>query len=141
MLGVTDIDNQGIAGLEQQYQQALTGRPGQLVVEQDPAGREIPQGERSYVPPERGDDLVLTLDRALQYKVEQELEHAVRDTQSKAGSMIVLDLQTGDVLAMATVLGAAEQGNEPARPTAPPARPRRRSATAPSPTPTSPARS
>jgi cell division protein FtsI (penicillin-binding protein 3) len=113
VLGVTDIDNRGIAGLEVEYEDALTGTPGELVVEQDPAGREIPQGQRSYVPPERGDDLVLTLDRALQYKVEQELTSAVRDTQSKAGSMIVMDLQTGDILAMATVLAPAEQGTAP----------------------------
>jgi cell division protein FtsI (penicillin-binding protein 3) len=109
LIGLTDIDNRGIAGLEVEYEDALTGTPGELVVEQDPDGREIPQGEREYVPPQRGDDLVLTIDRALQYKVEQELLRQVRDTQAKAASMVVMDVVTGDVLAMATILGPAEQ--------------------------------
>src|SRR5439155_20009793 len=60
VLGSVGTDNQGLAGLEVAYERSLAGQPGELVVEQDPEGRRIPQGWTSFRPAVRGSDLVLT---------------------------------------------------------------------------------
>lgn len=117
VLGFTGLDNDGLSGLERAYENTLRGRPGQLVAENDPGGREIPATERRDVPAQRGGDLVLTLDQSLQYEVEQRLTEQVGSTRAKGGMAIVADVQTGDVLAMATVDGA--DGKAPAHPAPP----------------------
>lgn len=114
ILGFTGLDNGGQSGLEHAYDDTLRGRPGHLVAENDPSGREIPATERRAVPAQRGGDLVLTVDQSLQYEVEQRLTEQVGATQAKGGMAIVVDVQTGDVLAMATVEGA--NGRIPAHP-------------------------
>ena len=81
MLGKVGLDNNGLAGLEQQFDRALVGRPGTLVVERDPAGRRIAAGHQRLEPSAPGDDLVLTLDRALQYETERLLSAADRVDQ------------------------------------------------------------
>src|SRR3546814_11158938 len=63
----------GITGLEAQYDDLLTGEPGELVIEKDPEGRTIPAGERQLARAQRGDDLVLTIDRSMQYETERAL--------------------------------------------------------------------
>src|SRR5690606_3981657 len=68
VLGQVGIDNEGLSGLELQYEDLLTGDPGELIVEKNPNGRTIPGGERELEPAARGDDLVLTLDRSMQYE-------------------------------------------------------------------------
>jgi stage V sporulation protein D (sporulation-specific penicillin-binding protein) len=78
VLGSVGLDNLGLSGLEVAYEKTLAGKPGEIVVEQDPSGREIPQGRESYRPSVRGHDLVLTLDQSLQYEVEQALVGARR---------------------------------------------------------------
>jgi cell division protein FtsI (penicillin-binding protein 3) len=92
----------GLAGLELEYDELLAGRAGEMVVEQDPAGRAIPQGERKLVPPVAGSDLVLTLDRDLQYQAQRALAAAVAANQAKGGSVVIMDPSTGEILAMAT---------------------------------------
>jgi cell division protein FtsI (penicillin-binding protein 3) len=103
VIGTTDSFGAGSSGLEKQYDGVLTGTPGQLIREQDSRGRTIPQGQHEIVPAQPGDDLVLTLDRTLQYFTEQQLLQRVRDTHAKGGMVVVLDTKTGDVLAMASV--------------------------------------
>ena len=122
VLGFVGTDNNGLGGLESAYEDTLTGRPGEIVVESDPQGREIPNGERRVVESERGSDLVLTIDQSLQYEAEQALIQGVTAAKAKGGMAIVVDVQTGDVLAMANVEGATAE--QPARP-APPSTPNR----------------
>jgi cell division protein FtsI (penicillin-binding protein 3) len=102
VVGFVGVDAVGLAGLELEYDELLAGRPGEMVVEQDPAGRPIPQGERKMVPPAAGADLVLTLDRDLQYQAQRALAAAVQANQAKGGSVVIMDPATGEILAMAT---------------------------------------
>ncbi|MEY2448490.1 MAG: hypothetical protein QOH79_1966 [Acidimicrobiaceae bacterium] len=103
VLGSVNIDNLGRAGLEQQYDTTLTGTPGQLVLEQDPSGRTIAEGEHHLTPAEPGDDLVLTLDTAMQFEVERALSEQIIKMGAKGGIAIVSNPKTGEILAMATM--------------------------------------
>jgi cell division protein FtsI (penicillin-binding protein 3) len=113
VVGSVGVDNLGLSGLEVAYEKILAGRPGEIVVEQDPQGREIPQGRESFRPSLRGHDLVLTLDQSLQYEVEQALVAEVAASTAKGGIAIVSDTRTGGILAMANVAG---DGGGAARP-------------------------
>ena len=73
ILGRVDIDNIGVSGIEGSYDARLTGVPGRLVRERDGEGRTIPVGRQSVEPALPGDDLVLTIDRSLQFATEQAL--------------------------------------------------------------------
>jgi cell division protein FtsI (penicillin-binding protein 3) len=109
VLGHVGTDGYGLDGLEYLYDDVLTGQPGEIVVEQDQQGRDIPGTERHRVEARRGSDLVLTIDRDLQYEVESSLLDQVVATAAKGGMAVVVDVPTGDVLAMATVEGATAQ--------------------------------
>jgi cell division protein FtsI (penicillin-binding protein 3) len=103
VLGSVNLDNLGRAGLEQQYDSTLTGTPGQLVLEQDPKGRTIAEGEHHLTPAQPGDDLVLTLDTAMQFEVERALSDQIVKMGAKGGIAIVSNPKTGEILAMATM--------------------------------------
>ena len=79
----------------------LTGKTGELVRERGQDGRTIPAGQHQLIPPTPGDDLVLTLDRNLQYVTEHLLVTQVESVQAKGGMVVVMDTASGDVLAMA----------------------------------------
>ncbi len=115
LLGFVGTDNNGLSGLETSYDKLLTGRPGELSVERDPQGREIPNGQRSVRPAERGSDLVLTIDQGMQYTTESALVDEVNLSNAKGGMAVIADVQTGDILAMASVDGPAN--GHPAVPT------------------------
>lgn len=101
-LGFVGIDGTGLAGLELEYQRQLAGRPGKRTVEVDPSGHIIPQGVNRDVPPVPGQDVVSTLDREIQYRVQQALAAAVKQNHAKGGTVIVMDPHTGDILALAS---------------------------------------
>lgn len=103
VLGFTDIDGQGLAGLELLHQQLLSGRPGELAIEQAPAGLTISSGLRELTPAEPGTDLVLTLDREIQAVAEEAAARAVEEREAVGASVVVLDVESGDVLGMANV--------------------------------------
>jgi cell division protein FtsI (penicillin-binding protein 3) len=105
VIGNVGIDNDGLGGLEVQYDKQLAGKPGQLTVEQDPDGRRIPQGYNRLEPAVRGSDLILSIDQSLQYELERALMDAVGAATAKGGLAIVEDTRTGSVLAMANVTG------------------------------------
>jgi cell division protein FtsI (penicillin-binding protein 3) len=117
LLGGVGIDNDGLAGLEVQYDKKLAGKPGELVVEQDPQGRRIPQGYSHLEPAVRGNDLILSLDQSLQYELERGLVDAVGAATAKGGLAIVEDTRTGSILAMANVTGDGAGGARPSSPT------------------------
>ena len=117
VLGFVDGSGKGAGGLEVGYDRLLAGTAGQLSAERDPSGREIPATERKLVPARAGSDLVLTLDRDLQYQVEQQLTTEVAAVQAKGGMAVIADVHSGDVLAAAVVDGA--RGAAPARPAGP----------------------
>ncbi|HSH22549.1 MAG TPA: penicillin-binding protein 2 [Acidimicrobiales bacterium] len=116
VLGDVDIDSRGLSGLERQYDERLSGETGKLLVEKGSDGRTIVAGEQRLEPATRGDDLVLTIDRSLQYHVEQALTAQVGKTGADGGTAVVMEPETGEILAMASV--GADRGQEPPRPTA-----------------------
>lgn len=108
ILGRTDVDGIGLSGLEAQYDEILTGEPGRIVVERGIAAAEgqrvtIPDGEYELIAPESGDSLVLTLDRTVQFEVENLLQQTVEESGAISGTAIVSRTATGEILAMSTV--------------------------------------
>lgn len=105
VVGRTDTDGVGTAGIEKAYDEQLTGTDGQRVREHDNQGRSIPGDEATTTEPIPGDDLQLTIDRSLQYQTEQALLAGIDkpDVMAKGAKAVVLDTATGEVLAMANV--------------------------------------
>jgi cell division protein FtsI (penicillin-binding protein 3) len=110
IIGRVGGEGYGLDGLEAYYDDDLEGTPGEVVVERDQRGRDIPDTERRRVEARAGADLVLTIDQALQYQVERTLVDQVTATSAKGGMAVIVDVPTGDVLAMATVEGATKDG-------------------------------
>lgn len=101
LLGFVGVDGAGLSGLESKFDALLRGKAGLQVVEQDPAGRPIPQGRSRLVDPVPGRGVALTVDRDVQYFAETSLARGAAATKARSGTAIVLDVRTGDVLAMA----------------------------------------
>jgi cell division protein FtsI (penicillin-binding protein 3) len=108
VVGFVGTDNNGLGGMEYHYDKLLTGTPGSVQVERDPQGNDIPGGEHQVAAAKRGQDVVLTIDSSLQWSTEQALLRGVTSMNAQRGMAIVVDVQTGDVLAMATVDGATD---------------------------------
>lgn len=102
VLGFTNVDGQGLEGVERALDAELRGGVQALVVGRDGMGRQIDMGEVGEARPHAGAHVELTIDAALQRVAEDELERAVRDFGATAGTLVALDPQTGEVLAMAT---------------------------------------
>jgi cell division protein FtsI (penicillin-binding protein 3) len=102
LLGFTDVDDRGQEGLELAYQDWLAGKPGSRRVIKDRLGRVVEDGESIRTPIE-GRDLQLSIDRKLQYLAHRELKNAVLMHNAKAGGIVVLDVKSGEVLAMANL--------------------------------------
>lgn len=101
VLGFTGIDGDGLSGLEVQYDPLLAGDPGSLVLEQAPGGLSIASAGRQLTPPQPGTDLVLTVDREIQHVAETAAAAAVERHDAAGASVIVMDVGTGEILAMA----------------------------------------
>lgn len=101
ILGFVDVDSNGLSGVESWFDDTLRGTPGWRVIERDPQGRPIPQGRSSAVEPIPGNDVVLTIDRDLQFATESALARGVDKTNATRGTAVVLDTRTGEVLALA----------------------------------------
>lgn len=99
VLGFTNIDDVGQEGLELAYNDWLRGESGRKMVIKDRLGRTIKHVE-SIQAAQPGKDLTLSIDRRLQYLTYRELKRAVLQYKAKSGSAIILDTQTGEVLAM-----------------------------------------
>ena len=99
LLGFTNVDDAGQEGLELAFDHWLAGEDGAKRVIQDRYGR-IVQDVESIRPAREGRDLVLSIDLRVQYLAYRELKAAVRDQRARAGSIVVLDIATGEVLAM-----------------------------------------
>ncbi|TJX13331.1 PASTA domain-containing protein [Tissierella creatinini] len=101
ILGFTDIDNNGLYGVEKTYDKYLAGIPGKWVKTTDAANRQMPyDGEKIYDSTD-GLSLVLTIDETIQHFAEKAASQALLDTQAKNVSIIIMEPFTGDILAMA----------------------------------------
>ncbi len=97
---VQEDDNSGLEGIELYYDAALAGNPGALLVERDPEGRVIPQGEYLVQPAQPGSDLVLTIKTEIQFAATEALRAALERTGAASGSVVVVQPETGEILAM-----------------------------------------
>jgi cell division protein FtsI (penicillin-binding protein 3) len=98
LLGYVGDGNVGLAGLEEQYQRLVGGEPGKLLMQVDAKQRPFSRVEQTPVP---GASLELTIDSEIQHIVERELAAGVEWSGALAGSAIVMDPMTGEVLALA----------------------------------------
>jgi cell division protein FtsI (penicillin-binding protein 3) len=105
ILGFTGIDGDGLHGLELQHDALLNGTPGQVALERAPGGLAIASGIRELAPPTAGTDLVLTIDREIQSRAEAVARGALEEFGAVGASIVVLEVGTGDVLAMASEPG------------------------------------
>ncbi len=99
VVGFTDIDDRGQEGIELAYQDWLQATPGSKRVLKDGRERAV-QDVESIRAPRAGRDLVLSLDRRIQYLAYRELKAAVKKHKARAASAVVLDVTTGEILAM-----------------------------------------
>lgn len=115
--GFTDRDGVGLAGVESGMQDVLAGKDGKTTAQVDRAGRVIPTGTSSTVAPVPGRAVQLTIDRYLQWYAQQALAAKVAETQAVNGSAVVMDIRTGEILALATA-PTFNPDNKSARPPA-----------------------
>lgn len=103
VLGFMHADGYGFYGLEAYYEETLAGTPGRLVSIKNGLGAEIANDDREEYPAQDGNSLVLTLDANIQAIAEKYLENSVKvNNVSERGVVIVMDVNTGAILAMAT---------------------------------------
>ncbi|MDP3560174.1 MAG: penicillin-binding transpeptidase domain-containing protein [Legionellaceae bacterium] len=99
LVGFTNIDDQGIEGMELAYQDWLKGTPGRKKVLKDRMGREIEE-LAVLSPPHPGHDLVLSIDRRIQFLAYDALKDTLEKFKAKSGSVVVIDTETGEILAI-----------------------------------------
>jgi cell division protein FtsI/penicillin-binding protein 2 len=98
VLGYVGTDDGGLSGIEREYDEQLRGQPGRMQISVDARKKWFARIEKE---PEAGDNLVLTVDEKIQYIAERELEQAIKDTHAIAGTVIVENPRTGEILALA----------------------------------------
>ena len=103
IIGRTDIDGNGISGLEKSYDEYLSGKNGLKIVERGPRGSTIPGGEYSLQPAENGETIVSTLDRSLQFEAEKIMISGIDRAGAEAGLLVAMRPSTGEILASVAV--------------------------------------
>jgi cell division protein FtsI (penicillin-binding protein 3) len=98
VLGYVGTDDDGLSGIEREYNDQLQGKPGKMLISVDARKKWFGRIEKE---PESGDNVVLTIDEKIQYIAERELEQAIKDTHAIAGTVIVENPHTGEILALA----------------------------------------
>lgn len=100
VIGFTNIDDQGQEGLELQFDSWLRGIPGKKKVIKDRLGNVVAELD-VMKQPRQGHDLPLSLDSRIQYLAYEELKNAIEECKAQSGSIVVLDVKSGEILAMA----------------------------------------
>ena len=98
VLGYVGMEDTGLAGIEHSYQNQLNGEKGRVVITMDARRKWFGHVEQ---PPEPGSNVVLTIDEKIQFIAEKELAQAMQDTQAVAGTVVVQNPRTGEILALA----------------------------------------
>ena len=102
IIGFTGSDNQGLEGLEKQYDDILSGTPGRILKLTDATGTDREKEGEDYIAADNGDDIVLTIDMTIQSICEKYLENACIDNVcTDGGNIIVMNPKTGDILGLA----------------------------------------
>ena len=104
VIGFVGTDNQGLGGLEYYYDEELTGTKGRVITAKNAKGADLPFSYQKVIDAKEGNSLVLTIDEYIQHIVEKYLKQAIDENKvSNRGSCIVMNVNTGEVLAMATL--------------------------------------
>jgi len=98
VLGYVGVDDNGLGGLEEKFDNQLHGAPGEMYTAMDARRKVLGSTEKE---PEPGRNLVLTIDSNIQFMAERALDHAMQRTQALNGTVVVQDLHTGQILALA----------------------------------------
>jgi cell division protein FtsI (penicillin-binding protein 3) len=98
VLGYVGMDDEGLSGIEREYDDRLHGKPGRILIQVDARRKNFNRVEK---PPDAGENVVLTIDQNIQYIAERELEAAMKDTRAQSGTVIVSNPRTGEILALA----------------------------------------
>jgi cell division protein FtsI (penicillin-binding protein 3) len=116
VVGFTNLDGGGAAGVELGWDSVLAGTNGTTTDEVDSSGRVIPTGRTRRVEPAPGRDVQLTIDRDLQWYAQEVLAKRIAEADAESGSAVVMDVQSGEVLALATApsFDANDPGAAPA---------------------------
>ena len=101
VLGFAGTDNEGLEGLEHQYESYLRGKKQLVVLNLDNRGRTVFPDELPDQQPMAGHNMTLTIDEVIQYIAEKELNRIVTETKARGGTIVVMEPRTGAVLAMA----------------------------------------
>lgn len=101
LLGFTDIDNNGLSGAELEFDRELKGTDGYIVMQRDGLGRKRPTVDYPRLEPVNGNNIVLTIDVDYQSIAEEELHNGIKRNGATGGLVVMLDPNTGEVLAMA----------------------------------------
>ena len=110
LLGAVDIDQNPLGGAEKQFTEVLDGTDGLEVARITQSGMPLPTGTELFEPVSHGDDVVLTLHTQMQWVAERSLSAAVHSTGARGGMVVVMQTDTGDVLALAAVARDSETG-------------------------------
>jgi cell division protein FtsI (penicillin-binding protein 3) len=98
VLGYVGLDDEGLSGIERQYDERLRGKPGEMLLSVDAKKQRFSSAEHQPVP---GENVVLTIDQKIQYIAEHELDAAMQETHAVSGTVIVENPHTGEILALA----------------------------------------
>ncbi|MFH1452845.1 MAG: penicillin-binding transpeptidase domain-containing protein [Armatimonadota bacterium] len=101
ILGYTGIDDQGLDGVEAIYEPYLKGAPGTVEAEMDNYGRVLPHGNVKITPAVPGHNIVLSIDANIQFAAERELDKTLKEYNAKRGTVVVMEVNTGEILALA----------------------------------------
>ncbi len=103
LLGFVNVEGTAFGGIEGAYDGILRGEPGQMTLEQAPAGLALPQTDSTHTRSQPGRSLFLTIDKEIQYFAEHALAEALASYSADGGSAIVMRVGTGEILAMANL--------------------------------------
>lgn len=98
VLGYVGMDDEGLSGIEREYDDQLRGKPGRILIQVDARRRNFARLEKQ---PDPGENVVLTIDENIQYIAERELDQAMKETRAQTGTVIVSNPRTGEILALA----------------------------------------
>ena len=101
-LGSVTDDNNGLSGLELEYNNELSGVEGRWVKSTDVSGNSLTDGTEKYYEPQDGNNITLTIDQVIQTYTEQSVKNAYKKYKAKRVSCIVMDTKTGEILSMAS---------------------------------------
>lgn len=98
VLGYVGTDDEGLSGIEREYDEKLRGRPGRMLISVDARRKWFGSVEKQ---PDPGENVVLTIDQQIQYIAERELQTAMEQTHAETGTVVVENPHTGEILALA----------------------------------------